>query len=96
MSAEAQLYNQLQLCITTCATLTQVPFDHHKVDQLRKDPAFPISPEIREDDQKLDQFVLMTDSFRECLYHLMEARKKLMLLGVHTQVHEEKTSSYTG
>jgi hypothetical protein len=87
MSYEAQLYNDLQNCIRVCATLTQIPYDHPKINQIKSNPGFPVSPETRDEDRNLDHYVYVTDSFRECLYHLMEARKKLLALGVQHEIY---------
>ena len=90
MSHEGQLYTNIQNSIRLCATLTQMEYTHPKVDQISSNPGFPVSPEIREDDQRLDSFVLITSAFQKCLFCLMEARKELLLLGVQNEFFESK------
>lgn len=90
MSHEGQLYTNIQNSIRLCATLTQMDYTHPKVEQIQNNPGFPVSPEAREDDRRLDSFVLMTSAFQKCLVYLMEARKELLLLGVQNEFLETK------
>lgn len=89
MSTEGQLYTNIQNSIRLCATLTTVEYGHPKIQQIASNRGFPISPENREEDRKLDNYVLMTDAFRLCLHHLSEARKQLLLLGIQHELYEE-------
>lgn len=94
MSTEGQLYTNLQNSIRLCATLTTVEYGHPKINQISSNKGFPVSPENREEDRKLDEYVLMTDAFRLCLHHLMEARKQLLLLGIQHELYEETPTIY--
>lgn len=94
MSTEGQLFTNIQNSIRLCATLTTIEYGHPKINQIASNRGFPVSPETREEDRKLDSYVLMTDAFRLCLHHLTEARKQLLLLGIQHELYEDTPTIY--
>lgn len=88
MSMEAQLFQNIQNSIHQTASLLSVDYGHPKVQQFTSRHGFPRSPEKLMNDKKKDDFVLITDTLQECLRHLMEARKLLLLLDVQQEIYE--------
>lgn len=80
---EHKLYTSLELCIKMAAQLSAISFDNQHVQVITGRQGFPDSPEKFGPNIKTDNFVFMTEAFQKCLVHLMDARKELMLLGVH-------------
>lgn len=79
---EYTLYTQIEACIKMAAQLSAMNFDHQHVPTVTSRQGFPPSPEKFGPNVITDNFVLMSDSFQDCLKHLSEARKSLLMIGV--------------
>lgn len=79
---EHTLFTQIETCIKMAAQLAALQFEHQHVPIVTNRQGFPTSIEKYGPNIKTDNFVLMSDSFQECMKHLMEARKSLLILGV--------------
>lgn len=79
---EQTLFTQIETCIKMAAQLAALQFEHQHVQVVTTRQGFPTSLEKYGPNIKTDNFVLMSDSFQECMKHLMEARKSLLLMGV--------------
>lgn len=95
---EHTLFTQIESCIKMAAQLAALQFDHQHVSTVTCRQGFPTSPEKFGPNIKTDNFVLMSDSFQECMKHLMEARKSLLVMGVqyapkHINTNEEEIST---
>ena len=81
MAPEKQLF--LDRAISIAAQMTCLPISAEKINDICDLPGFPKSPEITVGNIRTDNYVLITDTMNECMNHLVEARKCLMLLGIH-------------
>jgi hypothetical protein len=91
---EHKLFTDIELCIKLAAQLTAIGFDSKHVNVVTGRQGFPDSPEKYGPNIRTDNYVLMSDTFQECLQHLMAARKSLLLLGVQfapEQLDHEKS-----
>ena len=82
LQPEYTLFTQIESFIKMSAQLAAMQFDHQHVSVVNCRQGFPTSPEKYGPNIKTDNFVLMSDSFQECMKHLMEARKALLMMGV--------------
>lgn len=95
LQPEHTLFTQVETCIKMAAQLAAMQFEHQHVSVITGRQGFPTSPEKYGPNIRTDNFVLVSDSFQECMKHLMEARKALLILGVqyapkHIPLNEEE------